>query len=180
MAYVAAYMLPAAVVWGALALLVWPLTHARGIMMAVAWLYALVFGVLEILALPFRPPGLSWQVPAQWLKGRSPRVQTLIWGTALGPGLVTRNPYAGMWVLPLLLTFNHDLLTAIGIGVLIGLAHGGARALGVLYAHERLRGCEVPYTILTQWRWRVADGLLLLFVAGCLAVPLLAVAQQVV
>lgn len=133
-------------------------------MLLLAWMYALAFGVPEALALPFRPVSLSWQVPAHWLRGRSALMQTLIWGFTLGPGIVTRNPYAGMWLLPVFLTLNHSLVVDLGIGVAIGFAHGGARAFGVLSTRHNLDACGS--SILTQWRWRVADGLLLLFGAG--------------
>jgi len=157
-------VLPAAVVWSILAILVHPLTAVSQVMLLVAWMYALIFGVLEALALPFRPVSLAWQVPAAWLQGRSALAQTLIWGTGLGPGFVTRNPYAGMWLLPVLLTLNHNFLANIGLGVAIGIAHGGARAFGILLTRRNLDACGS--SILTQWRWRVADGLVLLFGAG--------------
>jgi len=159
-----AYIIPAGVVWGILAIVVHPLTHLSQVMVFVAWIYALVFGLLEALAIPFRPVSVVWQVPAQWLQGRSVLVQTLIWGIALGPGLVTRNPYVGMWLLPVLLTFNQHFFTNLSIGVGIGIAHGGARALGTLVARHNLDACGS--SILTQWRWRIADGLILLFGAG--------------
>lgn len=162
--YAMAYIIPAVVVWSILAIVVHPLTHVPQAMLLVAWMYAFVFGLLEALALPFRPVSLAWQVPAQWLQGRSALAQTLIWGIALGPGLVTRNPYASIWLLPVLLTLNHNFLTNVGIGVVIGIAHGGARAFGVLSTRRNLDACGLR--ILAQWHWRVTDGLLLLFGAG--------------
>jgi hypothetical protein len=168
-----AYSLPAGVIWGILAVLVHPLTSLAQIMMIIAWMYAFTFGVLEAFALPFRPPSLAWQVPAHWLQGRTTWAQNLIWGMALGPGLITRNPYAGMWLLPIFLTFNHNVLTDIGIGILIGLAHAGMRVFGIFSARRHLDACGSH--ILTQWRWRVGDGLLLLFGAGSFTAAGLAV-----
>jgi len=99
-------------------------------------------------------------------------VQALIWGTTLGPGLVTRNPYAGIWLLPLLIALNQSLLIAMVVGIAAGIAHGGARVLGVLsnrrsmdmdeeYAHLKILGA--------QFRWQYIDGLALLVAAGALA-----------
>jgi hypothetical protein len=171
--YIAAYALPAAIVWGAIAIIVHPLTRVSMLMLLAGGIYALVFGSLEVLAIPFRQLSSTWQVPAQWLQGRSALAQSLIWGVALGPGLATRNPYAGMWLLPVLLMVNSNLWIDMGIGVLIGLTHGGARALEVLKMRRNVPACGLEFTLLTQWRWRVADGLLLLVGAGCFAAFLL-------
>jgi hypothetical protein len=171
--YVMAYIIPAVVVWGVLAIVVHSLTHLPLIMLLVAWMYALVLGLLEALAISFRPLSLNWQVPAQWLQSRSAFAQTLIWGTALGPGFVTRNPYAGIWLLPVMLTLNQHIFTNLGIGIVIGIAHGGARAIGVLLTRQNLDTCGSG--ILKQWRWRVADGLMLLFGAGCFTATVLTI-----
>jgi hypothetical protein len=170
--YILAYSLPAAVIWGVLAIIIHPLTSLSQVMVVIAWLYALTFGVLEAFALPFRPLSLAWQVPAQWLQGRSTFVQNLIWGMTLGPGLVTRNPYAGMWLLPILLTLNHNVFTDVGIGVVIGITHAGMRAFGILSTRRHLDECGSH--ILKQWRWRVSDGLLLLLGAGSFTAAVLA------
>jgi hypothetical protein len=101
-------------------------------------------------------------------------VQTLIWGALLGPGLVTRNPYAGIWLLPLLLVLNQNLLTAVGAGIAIGIAHGGARALGVLHNRKCMQVAQAHLLILgEQWRWKYLDGLALLLAAGALAASML-------
>lgn len=169
--YVIAYIIPAVIVWGVLAIVVHPLAHLALIMPFVAWMYALVLGLLEALAIPFRPLSLSWQVPAQWLQGRSAFAQTLIWGVTLGPGFVTRNPYAGMWLLVVMLTLNQHIFTTLGIGIVIGIAHGGARAIGILIKRQNLDACGSG--ILKQWRWRTADGYILLFGAGCFTATVL-------
>lgn len=143
-----------------------PLGEMRWVMSSTAWAYALGFGVCEALGFPFRTLDLKWQVPAQWLQGRSARAQTLIWGIFLGPGIVTRNPYAGMWLLPLLITLHHNRFVAVSVGVAIGVAHGGARALGVLNNRKNLGTSCTHSVVLKQWRWRLADGLALLLAAG--------------
>lgn len=167
--YIVAYVLPAAIVWGILGFVLQPLGKVPWIPL-IASVYALGFGVCEVLGFPLWPPDSKWQVPSQWLEEHSAVVQTLIWGLSLGPGLLTRNPYAGMWLLPFLLTLSHDRLTATGVGIAIGIAHGGARALGILNNRKNLGASCTPYVVLTQWRWRLADGLALLLAAGGLMV----------
>lgn len=114
---------------------------------------------------------LAWQVPSHWIKGRPPIVQTLIWGTSLGPGLVTRNPYAGIWLLPFLIVLDRSPLMTLVVGIAVGAAHGGARAIGVL----RNRSCmstdvDAYLKIMgAQQRWQYLDGLALLLAAGALA-----------
>jgi hypothetical protein len=138
----------------------------------VALAYALWYGTREALALPRRVPGLAWQVPSGWINRRPAIVQTLTWGTTLGPGLVTRNPYAGMWLLPLLLALNRNLLATIVVGIIIGAAHGGARALGVLNNRKRMDS-DMEYVHLkilgAQLRWVYIDGLALMLAAGALS-----------
>ena len=64
--------------------------------------YGVFYGVLEAggTAKP-APPGSRWQVPSEWVRGVSRRRRYVVWGSMLGPGFATRNPYAGFWVLPL-------------------------------------------------------------------------------
>jgi hypothetical protein len=131
--------------------------------------YAVVFGTCEVLRIPFRQLGLTWQVPAQWLRGRSATIRTLIWGACLGPGFVTRNPYAGMWVLPLLVALAPNWMAAMLLGIAIGLAHGSSRAVGILRNLSRLEEVCAPVMILKQMRWRFFDGSVLLLLAGSLA-----------
>ncbi len=143
-----------------LSVVLWPLGSVPILVTLVAWVYAFTFGILETLGLPIQAPGLAWQVPAQWIRGRSATMQTLTWGACLGPGLVTRNPYAGMWLLPLLTVLDHNLLTAIFIGMAIGVAHGGARAIGVLSNRRHLKvSCNHLVILGVQWRWQFMDGL---------------------
>ncbi len=73
----------------------------------------MIFGLCEVLRIPFRQLGLSWQVPGSWVTGRTAVTQTIIWGACLGPGLMTKNPYAGTWMLPLLLVLAPSPLWAL-------------------------------------------------------------------
>ena len=169
--YLAAYVVPAAIVWGLLGLaLGW--FHAMALVLPLLGLgYALWFGIVETLHLPVSPPELAWQVPSSWIRGRRFVVQTLTWGTLLGPGLLTRNPYAGMWLLPLLLGLHRSLLPAVTLGIGIGAAHGIARALGVLSNRTCMEadGDAHLRIMAAQSRWQYVDGLFLLLAAGALA-----------
>ncbi len=167
--HIAAYVLPAAVVWGVLGVVFWPLGGIPLIAPLIAWAYALGFGIIETFAIPFQAPSVAWQVPARWVKGRPKAVQILTWGPLLGPGLVTKNPYAGMWLLPLLLILNHSLDIAIVVGVVIGVAHGSTHALGVLKNMGYMKmNCSHLIILGAQLRWRYVDGLALLLAAGAL------------
>ncbi|HEX6683439.1 MAG TPA: hypothetical protein VF062_11615 [Candidatus Limnocylindrales bacterium] len=148
-----------------IAAVVIPLPNGIPTILAVG--YALAHGIAETLGLPLRAPGLGWEVPAAWLKGRGRAKRILIWGATLGPGLVTRNPYAGMWFVPLLLaTTTADPFPAAAAGAFIGLAHGTARAAGII-ANRRGEDCQLPWRMtITRIRFRLADGLCLLFAAG--------------
>lgn len=136
-----------------------------------ACVYAFGFGILETFGFPSRTPSLTWQVPSGWINGRPPALQTLIWGTILGTGLVTRNPYAGMWLLPLLVALNHSLLLAICVSIAIGFAHGSARAFGVLSNLRYMNtSCGDILILGSRLRWQFMDGLTLLLASGALTV----------
>lgn len=66
-----------------------------------------------------RVPNLPWQVPAEWVHGRSSG--PVVWGALLGTGLTTYMPYAtyfGVLLLALLLppVASVALMTAYGLG----------------------------------------------------------------
>lgn len=122
-----------------------------------------------MLRIPFRQIGFNWQVPASWIKGRTTGTQTIIWGFCLGPGLITKNPYAGTWILPLLLTLAPNTLWALCMGAAIGVAHGGGRALGILRNRKKVEGLCIPIMVQDLWRWQFVDGMLLLLVGASLA-----------
>jgi hypothetical protein len=169
--YLAAYVVPAAVVWGLLGLALGWLHDIPLLLPLLGSGYALWFGIAETLEFPFWPLEIRWQVPSKWIRGRPLAVQTLTWGTILGPGLVTRNPYAGMWLLPLLLGLNRGLLSAMIVGIAIGATHGAARVLGVL-SNRRSMEADINAHLrimAAQARWQYADGRALLLAAGALA-----------
>lgn len=103
-------------------------------------------------------------MPARWLHRRNHVARWLVWGVALGPGFVTRNPYAGFWLLiPIGGVSGHWMLPAI-----IGAAHGAARAVGIM----RNMRMSVDGASVGDWGgWlalRRADGLAMLFGVGVL------------
>jgi hypothetical protein len=131
--------------------------------------YALVYGTAEMFGLPLRSFDSKWQVPPSWVKG-SVIKRNLLWGTILGPGLITRNPYAGIWLLPLLIVLARNPLLMVLVGIGIGAAHGIARALGVLRNRKRLESsCDAMFLLGAQLQWRCRDGILLLVTAGALS-----------
>ncbi len=181
--YIAAYVLAAAFVWGIIGIVCAWVSSIPLMMPLVALAYGLWFGLLEALGLPSRAPGLAWQIPSGWIDGRPWVFQTVTWGATLGPGLLTRNPYAGMWLLPLLLTLHHSLLIAVVVGVAVGAVHGGARVLGVLSNRKRIDADTEYYHLQivgAQLRWQYFDGLALLLAAGALAAYVLALLGKIV
>jgi hypothetical protein len=170
MLYVGAYVLLAAVIWGVLGAILVPLASIPLLVPMIALIYALGFGLVETFGLPLRAPSLAWQVPSRWIRGHPLAAQILTWGSVLGPGLVTRNPYAGIWLLPFLIGLNHSLYMAIVIGVTVGIAHGSTRALGVLSNMRRMEAnCSHLLILGEQLSWLYRDGLALLLAAGALA-----------
>jgi hypothetical protein len=165
-ATVMAYALPAALVWLVLGG-IWGSVHVSIVSRSAAAAYAAVFGIAEVMWLRLSPPSSGWGVPARWVEGRGMPSRTVIWGTLLGPGLVTKNPYAGIWLLPLLMWSATGAAAGALVGLGAGLAHGSMRAWGV---RSNARDGRGAYAImLRQLYWRYVDGAVLLFAAAALA-----------
>ncbi len=146
-----------------------------GAALVAAAVYAGYYGITEAAALPgLAPPGRAWQVPQRLIAGMPARRRALIWGVLLGPGLATRNPYAGFWLLPLAVAAMLRPAVGLALGAAIGLAHGTARALALLADLGAARGRpgagrpaadgHVDLLLKTVY-WRRLDGCLLLIVA---------------
>ena len=202
---VAAYSVPAVAVWGVIGLVLgWlPLSRAALVAMAV---YGLVYGAAEITGRPIlRAPGTGWQVPQTMLLGARPGRRVLVWGALLGPGLATRNPYAGFGALPLAVAAARGPVAGLAAGAVVGAAHGTARAAALLrdvrelkaqrppapVSAGQVRAGQVPTgTVLTAApripthldlllrtvRWRRIDGVLLLGLAVAAAAAAFAAA----
>jgi hypothetical protein len=138
----------------------------------VRWLavaYAVAFGIAELVGLPLRAPSSSWQVPPTLVRGRPGWAKTLTWGVFLGPGLLTRNPYASIWMLPLLLAGVGSPAVGAAAGALVGLLQGSARAVGVLGEQRTADTGEYYLMVIRDMRWRRLDGADLLAVAVTVA-----------
>jgi hypothetical protein len=160
----AAYVLPAVALW----LLIGAVTSVlplSGPAVVLAAGYALVYGGTEAAGRLWpAAPGRTWQVPQPMVIGASPRRRLLVWGSILGPGFLTRNPYAGFGLLPL-------AVAAAGSGGLVlagavGAAHGSGRALALLHANRSGPADDPMRLLLRSAAWRMTDGLILLVVAG--------------
>ena len=173
----AAYTVPAAAVWAVLGLALTALPIGTAALLATA-LYGCAYGAAESLHLRRpRTPGRSWQVPQDFMIGASSRRRVLVWGSILGPGFLTRNPYAGFGVLPLLVAGTVPaaggpggrLALGLAVGVMVGIAHGAGRALALLRDVSRPQGD--PFALLLRsLRWRALDGLALLAIAAAATV----------
>jgi hypothetical protein len=163
-----AFAVPAAIVWAGIGLALAALLPQETARWA-AVAYATVYGILEVVGRRGRAPTTRWQVPAPWVRHRHESVNVLVWGALLGPGLLTRNPYASIWMLALLLASLGHPPVAAAVGAGAGLVHGGSRALGVL---RELRPGGIPdYStfVARGITWRVADGATLVAVAALVA-----------
>ena len=175
MKYALAYMAPGAAAWAALGLLLWQMHIPVLIWLLVGAVYAAVYGLGRLWPAGIAPPTIRWQVPAQWVIDRR-WASTLIWGFVLGPGVLTRNPLAGMWMLPVSLALQTDVQSAVGLGAALGALHGAARATAVMRLQPRLASQRRPELELfaSLWRWRMIDGFVLLFALGALCSGLFA------
>jgi len=166
----AAYVVPACAVWAALGLVLGAVSALGSVVAPVACLtagvYGLGYGVVEVSGLAWpAAPGRRWQVPQGFLIGADSRRRVLIWGAILGPGWLTRNPYAAFGLLPLLVLGTGQVVAAVVLAALIGAAHGSGRALALL--RDAAAPSADPFElVLRSIRWRQADGVALLAVAG--------------
>ena len=159
------YALPAAAVWALLGLVLGALPIASAAVVAAA-IYGCGYGLIEASGMA-RPaaPGRSWQVPQDLLLGGSGGRRVVLWGAILGPGLLTRNPYASFGMLVVLAAAVGGLPAGVWVAALIGATHASGRALAVL--RDSARQQNEPFALLLRsLRWRVLDGMALLAVAG--------------
>jgi hypothetical protein len=167
-----AYAVPAVAAWTVLGIMLGALPLARPALVLTAG-YAACYGVIEVtdrlggrLRLP--PPGTRWQVPQAMVTGVSRRRRILVWGSILGPGFMTRNPYAGFGLLPIAVATAGGVRAAALLGAVAGFAHAAGRALALLRdARPRPAADPDPMRlVLTSMRWRTFDGFALLVIAG--------------
>ncbi len=130
---VAAYAVPAVAVWSLAGALLALVPFAAGLVLAVG--YGGYYGVTEVTGMRgLAAPGRRWQVPQTMLIDAPPWRRVAVWGAILGPGFLTRNPYAGFGLLPaaVVVAGMAGTRAAVALGAVIGLAHGGARAIALL------------------------------------------------
>jgi hypothetical protein len=162
----AAYIVPAVTAWILLGLLV-SVLPLRAAALTLIVVYGLFYGPLEVAgrARP-APPGSRWQVPSGWVLSVSRWRKTVIWGSMLGPGFATRNPYAGFWLLPLAVAAVGDLRSGVLLAAAIGVAHAAGRALALMRSVRMVNETDYLQSVLTRMYWRAFDGYALLAVAG--------------
>lgn len=167
---IAAYALPAMLVWAVLGVVLGTLPLAPAALV-VAALYAAGYGLSEATGRPGpRAPGTRWQVPQTMVTGVSRRRRLLIWGSILGPGFATRNPYAGFFLLPILVAAAGQAPVAAALAAAIGFAHGTGRALALLRdARPGAATADPMRLVLTSMHWRRLDGITLLVIAAAVA-----------
>jgi hypothetical protein len=171
----ASYIVPAAVAWALLGLLLHllPLRSTALVLIAV---YGVSYGLLESTgrARP-SPPGSGWQVPSAWVRGVSARRRMWVWGALLGPGLATRNPYAGFGLLVLATAAVGSLRASLLVAVAIGVAHAFGRAAGLLRDVAMIGTGNYMQAVVASMYWRVFDGYALLVIGGLAVVTCLRV-----
>jgi hypothetical protein len=157
---------PAIFIWALLGLLL-NLLPLRGVALALIVAYGAYYGLVEAGGRPgLAPPGRKWQVPAPWV-GNVPRFwRTAVWGSLLGPGFATRNPYAGFGLLPLAVAAAGDVRAGAALGAAVGLLHSTGRALALLRDVRDLSSADYLQSVLLSLRWRIFDGMALLAVTG--------------
>ena len=169
-----AYAVPAALVWGVVALIL-NLAPLGNVSLALLVVYGGTFGVIETREVAIWAPASSWQIPSSFVIGVSRRRKLLVWGSILGPGFVTRNPYAGFTVLPLAVGAMGSPGYGVALGVAVGTAHGAARAIAAARDGQLIID-DVQYSqlnaVIRKMRWRVLDGLVLLLIVGLAAAAL--------
>jgi hypothetical protein len=157
---------PAIVVWTLLGLLL-NLVSLSGFALPLIAAYGAYYGLTEATGRPgLPPPGRAWQVPARWVDNAPKWRRTLLWGSLLGPGFVTRNPYAGFGLLTLAVASVGDLRAGIALAAAVGLLHSTGRALALLRDVRDIASADYLQAVMRSLRWRALDGLGLLAAAG--------------
>ena len=139
---------------------------ARGAAFALV-LYGLFYGIAEIADVNgLWVPGTRWQVPPAFVMKKSSRRILAVWGGLLGPGLATRNPYAGFAALLIGLATFGSIKIGAALAIAVGVAHGTARALALLRDAREIDHLDYLQSVLRSLYWRRVDGLMLLLLAG--------------
>lgn len=168
------YAIPAGLAWLVIGVLlnVISLRHGALVLMLV---YCAYYGVQESGGLHgIRPPSTSWQVPKTFVHAASWQRRVIVWGALLGPGLATRNPYAGFGLLPIAIATVGLRPAGLVVAFAIGVSHATGRALALLRDVERLDESDYYESVLRSMRWRRVDGFALLGFGGFALLALIA------
>jgi hypothetical protein len=165
-ATVAAYALPAAITWLLIGAILNAPPIAKGAAIALI-LYGLIYGIAELADVSgLWVPGIRWQVPPAFVTRRSSWRTLVVWGGLLGPGLATRNPYAGFTALLIGIATFGSVKIGAGAAIAVGVAHGTARALALLRDAREIHRLDYLQAVLRSLYWRRFDGVMLLLLAG--------------
>jgi hypothetical protein len=162
------YALAGAICWGLLGTVLGALPlQLAGLIVVVA--YGAYFGTVEALGrrgVP--PPGSRWQVPQGFVRNASRRRKLVIWGGILGPGFLTRNPYAGFGMLVALAAVAGSPWLGLIVAGTIGACHGTGRALAMQRDARQASGLEYLSSVAKSLYWRHCDGLALAAIAAAM------------
>lgn len=167
---ISAYLLPAVVIWATFGLIVNALPIRSGALAIVA-AYCFLYGSAEFIGKTLRSPGRRWQVPQNLVIDTSWRRRLLVWGAILGPGFMTRNPYAGFGASVLVVATAGGITRGVIMAGATGAAHSTARALAMLRDAKRPTAGYLESAIRAA-QWKRRDGLALLTLAAMAAVIL--------
>lgn len=87
-----------------------------------------VYSLKDLSGINIPTPQRNWQIPATWVN-HHPIVNMGIWGTILGAGIFTFNPYAIFFIMYVYIGF----FLSPEMGLLVGGTYGIARALPSVY-----------------------------------------------
>lgn len=161
-----AYCAPAAILWALLGALL-SLATFPDVALALIAVYGAYYGLVEALGgRSLRAPGRRWQVPSHWVRGVSPWRRVAVWGAVLGPGFLTRNPYAGFGLLPIVVAAAGSLRLGVTLAAVLGFLHGLGRALALLRDVHNVSTFDYMESVKRSMYWRTADGAALLVAAG--------------
>ena len=182
----AAYLFPALVAWALLGLLLNLAKLDTPALLSIA-AYGAFYGFLATGGIERPPaPSLKWQVPFAWVQGRGPVLKAFIWGSALGPGFATINPYAGFWLLPLVVASENSVEAGIVVAAALGGIHAIGRTLALMRDIRReetaQHDVEPDYgqvifdykiAMARAAQFRVLDGYLMIAMSGVALVALI-------
>jgi hypothetical protein len=174
------YLMPAAAIWSLLGLLLnlAPLKIVAVVSVAV---YSALYGVVEAVGSSWlRTPSTIWQVPSSWVRSRASWHRVLVWGSVLGPGFATVNPYAGFWLLLLIVASIGNVVLGVTSAVVIGGSHAVGRAAALVRDIRQSRQVasatepidlsnaifEYKRAIVKATYWRALDGYAMLTIFG--------------